>query len=109
MTFGAAGAVAVLGVVGTGVAYALNFSIVRDAGPAVASTVTYLLPIVSTVAGVVLLGDRVGWWQPTGAVIILVGAAIVQGRIPRRPRVRAVVTVEGAAAVQPSTTCAANG
>src|SRR5262249_11101344 len=45
-------AVLVLGALGTGIAYILNYSILRDAGATIAATVTYLLPVVSVVAGV---------------------------------------------------------
>ena len=39
-------AVAILGVVGTGVAYVLSYRIVADLGPTTASLVTYLIPVV---------------------------------------------------------------
>ena len=39
---------AVLGVIGTGVAYVLNYQIISSEGAAVASTVTYLLPELSS-------------------------------------------------------------
>jgi drug/metabolite transporter (DMT)-like permease len=71
-------AVAVLGVLGTGIAYILNYSIIRDAGATIASTVAYLMPLVSTVAGVVVLGESVAWYQPVGAAVVLLGAAITQ-------------------------------
>jgi hypothetical protein len=36
-----------LGAIGTGVGYVLNYRIITDDGPLFASTVTYLLPVVS--------------------------------------------------------------
>jgi drug/metabolite transporter (DMT)-like permease len=82
---GPVASVIVLGCVGTGIAFVLNYSVIRDAGATVASTVTYVMPIFSTSAGILLLSERLFWNQPFGAVVILLGAAIAQGRL----RVRA--------------------
>lgn len=50
----------------------------RDAGATVASMVTCLVPLVSTVAGVAVLGKGPKWHQPVGAVVILLAAALPQ-------------------------------
>lgn len=76
--------IAALGILGTGIAYVLQHAIIRAAGATVASTVTYLVPVVSTVLGVVVLQERLTWNQPLGAVLILLGAALVQRRFARR-------------------------
>ena len=78
-------AVAALGAVGTGAAYLLNYSIIRDAGATAASTVTYLVPVFATVAGVALLGERLTWNEPVGGLLVLLGVAASQGRL-RLPR-----------------------
>ena len=52
-------ALAVLGIVGTGFAYVLNYQIITSEGATVASTVTYLLPVVAIVLGVLVLGESV--------------------------------------------------
>jgi drug/metabolite transporter (DMT)-like permease len=81
-------AVAALGAVGTGAAYLLNYSIIRDAGATAASTVTYLVPVFATIAGVTLLGERLTWNEPVGGLLVLLGVAASQGRLrwsPRRP------------------------
>jgi drug/metabolite transporter (DMT)-like permease len=70
-----------LGALGTGIAYILNYSIIRDAGATVASTVTYIIPIFSTLAGIIFLNERLTWYQPLGAAVILLGAAIAQERL----------------------------
>jgi drug/metabolite transporter (DMT)-like permease len=75
------GSILALGVLGSGIAYALNYEIVRAAGSTIASTVTYVIPIVSTVLGVAVLGESLRWNQPAGAAILLVGIAISQGRL----------------------------
>jgi drug/metabolite transporter (DMT)-like permease len=70
-----------LGAVGTGLAYVWNFQIVQIAGSAVASTVTYLTPLVATALGIGLLGERVGFPQFVGGILVLVSAALVQQRL----------------------------
>ena len=52
-------AVIVLGIVGTGVAYLLMGSLVGRVGPTRASFITYLIPVVSLVLGVVFKDDHV--------------------------------------------------
>ncbi len=78
--------VVVLGVLGTGIAYVVNYGIIRDAGATAASTVTYLLPIFATIAGMVFLGERLTWNQPAGAAVVLAGVAVSQGRLPTSQR-----------------------
>lgn len=69
-----------LGAVGTGLALLLQHSLVRDAGATIGTMVTYLMPIVATAAGVLLLDERLTWNLPVGAAVILVGAALAQHR-----------------------------
>ena len=61
----------VLGVLGSGVAYVLMHAIVRAAGPTTFSTVTYVIPVVSTALGVLVLSEQVGWNEPAGAAVVL--------------------------------------
>lgn len=75
-----------LGVLGTGVAYILNFHLVRHAPASVVSSVTYLTPIFAVIVGVAFLGESLTWNEPVGALLILVGAALAQGRFRRRLR-----------------------
>lgn len=70
-----------LGALGTGIAYIWNFRNVELAGPSLASTVTYLTPLVAVVLGLILLGEPLTWNQPVGGLIVLLGSAIAQGRI----------------------------
>jgi len=78
------GSMLALGVLGTGLAYLLNYRIIRRAGVVAASTVTYLMPLVSVAAGVLLLGEHVTWNQPAGALVVLLGVAVAQGVLKRR-------------------------
>jgi drug/metabolite transporter (DMT)-like permease len=78
--------VSALGVLGTGLAYVLNYSVVRRAGATIASTVTYLVPLFATACGVVLLGEGFAWHEPVGALVVLLGVALSQGRLRMRAR-----------------------
>lgn len=82
-----------LGALGTGLAYVLQYGLIRDAGATVASTVTYLVPVVAVAIGVGLLGERLTWSEPVGAAVILAGAALVGGSVGRRRRGRGGATV----------------
>ena len=75
-------AVVALGAVGTGVAYILQFEVVRAVGPTVSATVTYLIPVVAVTLGVVVLGEQLGIWQLVGAAVVI-GAGILVGQRPR--------------------------
>lgn len=75
------GSILALGILGSGLAYALNYAIVRAAGATTASTVTYLVPVFATLLGVIVLGERLSWNQPLGAAILLSGIAVSQGRL----------------------------
>ncbi len=74
------GSVAALGALGTGLAYLLNYAVIRAAGITVASTVTYVVPLFSTVLGVVVLSEPLHWNAPVGGGIVLLGAALAQNR-----------------------------
>ncbi len=79
-----AGSLLALGALGSGVAFAINYSIVRAKGIALASTVTYLIPVFSTALGAIVLGETLHWNQPAGTAVLLGGIAISQGRLARR-------------------------
>jgi drug/metabolite transporter (DMT)-like permease len=70
-----------LGVFGSGFAYIWNFKIMAIAGSAIASSVTYLTPVVAVIVGVIFLKENLFWYEPIGALIVLLGAAIGQNRI----------------------------
>lgn len=94
-------AIIVLGAVGTGLAFLMNFQVIKVAGALTSSTVTYATPIVSTVLGIVVLGEGLTWNQPVGAALVLVGVALVQGFLqPLRSRAGETPTTDGAAAAE---------
>lgn len=69
-----------LGTLGTGLALLLQYGLVQEVGPTTAQMVTYFIPVIATAAGVALLGERLSWNTPVGALIVLVGAALTQSR-----------------------------
>lgn len=77
-----------LGVFGSGFAYLWNFKIMQLAGSAIASSVTYLTPLVAVIVGVIFLSEKVTWNEPVGALVVLLGAAIAQERISLKRKVR---------------------
>jgi drug/metabolite transporter (DMT)-like permease len=68
-----------LGALGTGLAFVLNFRVIRVAGASTSTSVTYLMPVVATVVGVLILHEHLHWNQPVGAAIVLTGVAVSQG------------------------------
>jgi drug/metabolite transporter (DMT)-like permease len=72
----------ILAILGTGVAYVLNYRLIADEGPTVASTTTYLLPVVAVALGALVVNERVTVSMVAGMLLVLGGVALVQ----RRPR-----------------------
>ena len=69
-------ALLVLGTIGTGVAYVLNYRIITDDGPILASTVTYLLPVVAVILGFLVLQEPVTLQLALGVAVVLIGVAL---------------------------------
>ncbi|MFM8632872.1 MAG: DMT family transporter [Candidatus Nanopelagicus sp.] len=69
-----------LGILGSGFAYIWNFSIIAAAGSSIASSVTYVTPVVAVFVGWLFLAESITWHEPVGAVFVILGAAISQGR-----------------------------
>lgn len=82
-----------LGVLGTGIAYVWNVSIIAAWGATNASAVTYLTPVIGVLLGVLVLNEPVSWNQPAGAVLVVLGILAAHGRLaPRRKPIPALVT-----------------
>jgi drug/metabolite transporter (DMT)-like permease len=75
-------ALLVLGAIGTGVAYVLNYRIISDDGPVLASTVTYLLPVVAVVLGALVLDEPITVQLAAGVAVVLAGVALTRRRRP---------------------------
>ncbi|MFI7637504.1 DMT family transporter [Nonomuraea sp. NPDC049400] len=69
----------------TAVANLLYYQGVKAVGPASASIMMFLVPIVGTTCSALLLGESFDAVQAVGAAVLLVGAvlAVTQGRIPK--------------------------
>ena len=80
-TLPAIGSVLAIGALGSGVAYLLYYKVLDVVGSAIASSVTYITPVIAVILGVLLLNEELHWYEPVGGVIIIVGAAISQGSI----------------------------
>jgi drug/metabolite transporter (DMT)-like permease len=80
-----------LGVFGTSFAYALFYRVVKVVGATTAASVTYVVPVIATFLGIVVLKEELTWYEPVGAVIVLAGVWLAQ----RKPK---VVEAEVAAA-----------
>ncbi|WP_454050715.1 DMT family transporter [Cellulomonas sp. Marseille-Q8402] len=82
------GSLVVLGVLGTGIVYLWYVNVLLRWGPTATSTVTYITPVIGVALGVVVLGEQLGWNEPAGAVLVLLGILLAQGRLRlRRSRV----------------------
>ena len=75
----AIGSIAALGIFGTAVALLFFYRLLNRFGAARASLVTYLLPPVALVYGVLILGEEVTLNAALGLVLILAGVALGSG------------------------------
>lgn len=72
-------AVLALGVVCSGIAYLLYFRLIVDIGAPAALTVTFLVPVFGVLWGHLVLGEALGWNTLAGALVVIVGTALVTG------------------------------
>jgi drug/metabolite transporter (DMT)-like permease len=79
-------AVAILGAMGTGVAYRINYGLIVDEGASATSIVTYLMPIVSVGLGAVALGELIPLNVIIGMLIVLAGVALARRRVEASPK-----------------------
>lgn len=73
-TGGAWAAVGALGVFCTAIAFVVYTVLIREAGPARATVITYINPLVALALGTTLLGERPGAGAIAGLVLILAGS-----------------------------------
>jgi drug/metabolite transporter (DMT)-like permease len=71
----------VLGLFGTGLAYIVYYRLVDNASATFLSLVTYILPPIGVVLGIVFLNERPNWYSIVGLAIIIIGVMIVNGRL----------------------------
>lgn len=70
----------ILGVIGTGFAYVLNYQIIPSEGATIASTVTYLLSVIAIVLGVLVLSDNIIALVIAGIALVLAGVALTRSK-----------------------------
>lgn len=98
-----------LGVLGTGMAYVWNTRVVVAWGAQRASTVTYLTPVVGVLLGILVLGERLHWYEPVGGVLVVLGVVVAQGAARARAGAVPAVPAEGAAGVVTAVTADPGG
>jgi drug/metabolite transporter (DMT)-like permease len=87
VAFAPIASVIALGVVGTGVAFALFYELMTTVGPARTFIVTYLAPAFAVVYGATLLDEEVTAATIAGMVLIVSGSYLAaEGRLPGRWR-----------------------
>ena len=83
-------AILILGVVSTGIAYAINYASIAAIGPTKASMVTYVVPVVAVIVGIVGLGEPFQIRVIVGGLVIALGIALVQDRLRSMRRIPVV-------------------
>jgi len=78
--------VTILGTLGTGAAYVLNYRLITDEGTT-ASVVTYLLPVVAVILGATVLAEPLTAQVIAGVLVVLAGVALTRRGAdpPREP------------------------
>ena len=78
------GALIVLGVACTGIAYIFYFRLVNRAGPAKALTVTFLIPVFALIYGVLFLGETVSLTMVILGMVVVLGTSLSSGLLPKK-------------------------
>ena len=86
---GSLAAIGALGIVGTGFAFVIFYTLIAEVGPARASLVAYIAPLFAVVYGVVLLDESVGIGTFAGLALIVAGSWLAAGGVAKRERVPA--------------------
>jgi drug/metabolite transporter (DMT)-like permease len=74
--------VLILGIIGTGIALIINFQLIATEGATAASVVTYLVPAIALLLGVLILNEPASLTLPIGGVLILAGVALTRAGRP---------------------------
>lgn len=77
---GVVAAVLALGFGGTGIAYLLYYRLIHDVGATSASMVTYVIPVVAVILGVVVRDEPLTFNLVVGAAVVIVAVAVAEGR-----------------------------
>lgn len=75
-------ALVALGILCTGIAYALYFRILRAAGVERAVTVTFLVPLFALIWAALFLGEPITWAALAGCALVLFAVALIFEKVP---------------------------
>ncbi len=81
-----------LGIFGTGLAYVWNYRNIQLAGSVIASSVTYITPVVAVILGALLLQELLSVAQIIGGLLVIVSALLVQERWKPLRSVRSITS-----------------
>ncbi|MGH3938201.1 MAG: DMT family transporter [Pseudonocardiaceae bacterium] len=73
-------ALLILGLLGTGIAYVINYALIRSEGASGASVVTYLVPIVALTLGTAVAAEPLSASLVAGAALVLIGVVLSRSR-----------------------------
>lgn len=79
-------AVIALAELSSALAFLIYFAVLRSAGATFLSLVTFLIPIVSTIMGYFMLGERLGAIELLGMAVIFLGVAVLNPAVSARLR-----------------------
>jgi drug/metabolite transporter (DMT)-like permease len=79
-------AMLLLGIVGTGGAYVINYRLLADLGPTKTALSTYIIPVVAVLLGILFLDESFTVRLIVGGMLIAAGIAGVHERLPGRRR-----------------------
>jgi drug/metabolite transporter (DMT)-like permease len=68
----------ILGVLGTGIAYVINYRLLANRGASGAALVTYLLPVVAVLIGALTLSETIRLNVVIGVAVVLLGVGLIR-------------------------------
>jgi len=72
-----------LGILGSGVAFILNYYLIHEIGPTRTTMVTYIFPLGGVILGVLFLHEQLGWQVLVGGALIVASLAVANWQ-PRK-------------------------
>ncbi len=79
-----------LGILGSGLAFVMNYYLIHEIGPTRTTMVTYLFPLGGVILGVVFLDEQLSWQLLAGGVLVVLSLIVANWR-PRPAASQSVV------------------